>query len=119
MAAPQGGKQRATHFRFDFFDPIVLERFGPDRAADVVDQDVEAAKGGHGRGHNTGAVLVAFQVSRQGQHARPFQFVHQLGAVNRNHLCALAQQAFAHTAADALSGAGDQRELLPTRSITQ
>src|SRR5690606_18810158 len=40
VAAPQRGKQRAAHFSLDFVLLVMLERLGPDGAADVVDQDI-------------------------------------------------------------------------------
>jgi hypothetical protein len=49
MAAPQGGEQRAAHFGLDLLHFVVLEEACPDGAANVVDQDVEAAEGSTAR----------------------------------------------------------------------
>jgi hypothetical protein len=89
----------------------VLERLGPDGAADVVDQDVEAAEGFHRTGHDPGAIGVLFQVGGEGEHALASQFVDQLGTVYRHHLRAFSLQPPAHAPADALSGTGDQGDL--------
>ncbi|MNP70684.1 hypothetical protein D3C76_1669490 [compost metagenome] len=90
----------------------MFERLGPDRAADVVDQDVEAAEGFDRRGHDAGAVGVLFEVGGEGQHAFAGQFVDQFGAVYCHHLRAFGLEPPAHATADALGGAGDQGDFL-------
>jgi hypothetical protein len=48
-AAPQGWEERAAYFGLDLVLGVELEGLGPDGAANVVDQDVDAAKAGSGR----------------------------------------------------------------------
>ena len=59
--------------------------------------------------HTIGVLL---QIGSQGQHAFALQLKDQLGTVHRNHLRALAQQTLAHATANALGGAGNQRDLV-------
>ncbi|MNP01654.1 hypothetical protein D3C76_934780 [compost metagenome] len=108
MAAPQGGEQRTAHFRLDLLDFVVLERLGPDGAADVVDEDVETAECVDRGGHHAGAIAVLFEVGDQREHALPGQFVNQFGTVYRHHVCAFGLELPAHATADALGGAGDE-----------
>ncbi|MNE33675.1 hypothetical protein D3C80_1273600 [compost metagenome] len=111
VAAPQGGEQRAAHLGLDLLDFVVFEGLGPDGAAHVVDQDVQAAMGFHRTGHDPGAIGVLFQVGGEGEHALASQFVDQLGTVYRDHVCAFGLEPPAHAPADALGGTGDQGDL--------
>jgi hypothetical protein len=94
-AAPQGGEQRAADLRFDLGFLVVLEGLGPDGAADVVDQHIDAAKagqslGGHGLGAGEG-----LQVGLEGvggascRHDAGNDLLHQRRAVHRQHPAAL------------------------------
>jgi len=95
----------------------MLEGLGPDGAADVVDEDVDAAEALHGLGHHALGVGVALQVG--GQRQQPIgstreaaQFMDQLGAVHRGHPAALFQQPLDDAPADALCRAGDDGDLV-------
>ena len=117
VAAPQRGEQRAAHLGLDLVLAVVLKRLGPDGAADVVDQHVQAAKAQHGLGHHALALGVALQVGREREHTfggagQLAQFVHQLRAVHSHHAGALFQQPFDDAPAYALRRSGDDRHLV-------
>ncbi len=95
----------------------MLERFGPDGAADVVDEDIEAAEAFERLIDHTLAVGKALQVRGQGEDFSVLaegvpQFVDDLGAVHRDDLRALFHQSFGDATADALGGAGDEGDLV-------
>ena len=95
----------------------MLEGFGPDGAADVVDQHVEAAETLDGGGHDAFAFGVLLKVGGQGQHRVlggqfGLEFEHQFGAVHQDQAGALLGQALGDTPADALGGAGDQGDFV-------
>jgi len=96
----------------------MLERLGPDGAADVVDEDVQPAKALDGGLHDLLAVGAFFHVGCQREHfgGRSEQFIAQLidqiGAVDQHQAGAFGGQAQGHAAANALGRAGDHRDLV-------
>ncbi|MCY1422956.1 hypothetical protein D9M71_386560 [compost metagenome] len=113
MAAPQGWEQRTTHFGFDLVRLIVLERLGPDGAADVIDEDIDATEALDGRRHDAAAFGVLLKVGGQGQDLGDatqllLQFEDQFRTVDQHQACAFGGHAFGDPTADALCGTGDQ-----------
>ncbi|MNL62283.1 hypothetical protein D3C87_1862920 [compost metagenome] len=93
----------------------MFERLGPDRAADVVDQHVQAPEALDGGLHHPAAFFVLLKIGRQGQHLAArrqcrLHFEHQLGAIHQDQLRALGCHALGHPAPDALGGTGNQRD---------
>ncbi|MNJ75079.1 hypothetical protein D3C77_721170 [compost metagenome] len=90
----------------------MLERFGPDGAANVVDQHIKAAEMLHRRSHYPAALAVLFKIGGQTQHALALQFMHQLRAIHGHQRRAFCKQTLAQTTADPLRRAGNQRDLV-------
>ncbi|MNZ71921.1 hypothetical protein D3C78_902880 [compost metagenome] len=115
MATPQGREQRTTHLGLDLRCLVVLERFGPDGAADVVDQHIEAPEALDGGLHHPAAFVVLLKVGGQGQHLSGrgqllLHFEHQLGTIHQDQLRPFGCHALGHPLPDALGSAGDQRD---------
>ncbi len=131
MAAPERGEQRAAHFGLDLVLLVMLERLGPDGAADVVNQDVEPPEALFRCIHHPMAVGELFEVGGQGQHLGALpqlvdEFVHQLGAIHRYQPSAFGDETLGHATPDALGRAGDDRDFvletfvhLPTLDVVE
>src|SRR5690606_32291423 len=85
---PQRGKQRAAHFGFDLVFQVMLERLGPDSAADVVDQNVDTSETLLRHSHHPMTVGKPLKIGGQGEYLtapRPQligQLVDHLGTVH-------------------------------------
>ena len=87
---------------------VLSERFCPDRAADIIDQNVDAAETSDGCFDRHAGAVKCFEIGddRDAAFGFAFNLVHQVRAVEQRDLRALGCKAQGHGAAYALSGAG-------------
>src|SRR3954454_10121961 len=116
-AAPEGREQRAADLRLDLVLAVVGIWLGPDRAAHVVDQDVDPAETLVSLGHDPRAVVVPLEVSPDGDRlgAGGVELVAQLGdefrAVDEGDAAALLGHPRGDPLADALRRPGHHGHL--------
>src|SRR4051795_8991079 len=116
-AAPEGREQRAADLRLDLVLAVVGIGLGPDRAAHIVDQDVDPAETLVSLGHDPRAVVVPLEVSPDGDRlgAGGVELVAQLGdefrAVDEGDAAALLGHPRGDPLADALRRPGHHGHL--------
>ena len=124
-AAPQRRKQRAPDLRLDLLLLVLLVGLGPDRAADVVDENVDALELRQRLGHHACApAKVSRSASKRcrsaaGRVISATTSSHQLRAVDRQHRAAFGRNGDRHTTADALRGTGDDDDLVARSGRTR
>ena len=117
-AAPHRREQRAPDLGLDLRLGVLRVRLGPDRAADVVDQDVDPAEPVAGRGHGRRRAEVALQVGDERDGLRALggelvrHLVHEVGAVDQGDRGPLPGRPGGHGLAEALRRAGDHDDLV-------
>ena len=115
VAAPQGRHQRAADLGLDLRGLEGGEGPHPDRAADIVDQDVDAAEQAGRLGHRRDRAVVAFEVAAKGLGAvarLDRDVADEIRPVDQQHPSALRRRAQRDRPADALRRAGDDQDLV-------
>jgi hypothetical protein len=105
MTGPQGWKQGAAYLGLDLRRRVVLVRAGPDRAPDVIDQNINTPPLIQRRLGCSLSAFNGFQIHFQRQDRITSQFPHQFRAVYRQHPGPFSLQALGNTTANALGRA--------------
>jgi hypothetical protein len=112
MAHIERGEERATDLGVDL---LRLELgIGPhaDRAADIVDEDVDAPEQLERAGHRGGRPGMGLQIGDEGLTSRlKGHLLDEIGPVDEEHLAPFGNGALGHSLADALRRAGHDDRL--------
>ena len=115
VAAVERRHQRAADFRVDLRRLEFGERPHPDRAADAIDQHVDAAERVDRARHRRARAVVRLEIRDEAGRVAAARFGRDLGheirAIDEQHLAALGRRAQRDAAADALRRAGHHDDL--------